>query len=456
MAVLFNNYYLWGASLFILLSGCTQQPTPTFASDIAPIIHANCATCHSPNGGGPFSLIRYEDVAKRSKMIAHVTHIRYMPPWPAAANYGEFKGEKRLTESEIKLIQRWHKTGSKPGDTSLLDYTIVQNRPKYARKPDLVIPVQPIKIKGNHRDRFYVTKTPLDLPSDTFVRMLEFVPGIPSLVHHVNGHVLNYAADYPININEGLTIIDVEDPDFDVAFQQMNLYDPSKSLPDRIHSAVNYLPGLHGVFYPDGIGGFGLNKKSVIVFKDLHYGPSDKDTIDQSYLHFYFTDKAPERPMLETMLGTNGISKIEPPLVVPANVVKSFITKAFIPEPISILSVNPHMHLLGSSFKAYALKPNGDTIQLIHIPRWDFKWQYSYTYKHMVKIPKGSTIQVEATFDNTSKNPNNPHTPPQTISERHTLGGASMRVTDEMLQFIISYLPYKPGDELISLETNAQ
>jgi len=106
------------------------------------------------------------------------------------------------------------------------------------------------------------------------------------------------------------------------------------------------------------------------------------------------------------------------------------------------------MHLLGKSFKAYALQPNGDTIRLISIPNWDFNWQYFYTFKKMVKIPAGSTIVAEGVYDNTRQNPNNPFSPPQLVRDRN----GSMKATDEMFQFIITYLPYVEGDENVSLE----
>ena len=73
----------------------------------------------------------------------------------------------------------------------------------------------------------------------------------------------------------------------------------------------------------------------------------------------------------------------------------------------------------------------------------------------MVKIPKGSKIIVKATFDNTKNNPNNPNNPPKEVSEKIDWDGkGSMRSTDEMLQFIITYLPYKNGDENINLENS--
>ena len=114
--------------------------------------------------------------------------------------------------------------------------------------------------------------------------------------------------------------------------------------------------------------------------------------------------------------------------------------------------MNPHLHLLGKSFKGYAVKPNGDTVRLVSIPRWDFRWQFFYTFRHPVRIPAGSWIVAEAEFDNTTGNPNNPNNPPKEVGERLEYGGASMRATDEMFQFIITWMPYQPGDEQISLE----
>ncbi len=67
----------------------------------------------------------------------------------------------------------------------------------------------------------------------------------------------------------------------------------------------------------------------------------------------------------------------------------------------------PHMHLIGKNYKAYALAPNGDTIKLVHIPEWDFRWQEIYRFKKPVRIPRGSVIHIEGTYDNTAGNPFN-------------------------------------------------
>ena len=61
--------------------------TVTFSEHIAPIVYANCVTCHRPGEAAPFSLISYEDVKKRGALIATVTASRYMPPWHATHGF---------------------------------------------------------------------------------------------------------------------------------------------------------------------------------------------------------------------------------------------------------------------------------------------------------------------------------------------------------------------------------
>lgn len=211
------------------------------------------------------------------------------------------------------------------------------------------------------------------------------------------------------------------------------------------------MPGVFASGYPEGIGGFKLSQRFSLVCNDLHYGPAMKDTTDQSAIYIYYSKTAPKRVTKELMMGTNGVSSIKPALVIKANEKKTCRSSLYLPESISVLTINPHMHLLGTSFKAYAIGPSKDTVKLISIPKWDFRWQYFYTFPKMLKIVAGSTLHLEATFDNTADNVNNPFDPPQQIQERTDLFGSGMRTTDEMLQFIITYLPYELGDEDIEL-----
>ena len=104
----------------------------------------------------------------------------------------------------------------------------------------------------------------------------------------------------------------------------------------------------------------------------------------------------------------------------------------------------PHMHLLGKSFRAFAVTPDGELIKLIHIPRWDFNWQMSYTFKQFVKLPKGTIIYAEGEYDNTINNSRNPNHPVKNV-------GLGWGTKDEMMNLVIYFVPYRLGDENIEL-----
>ena len=55
----------------------------------------------------PFALLDYADVRKRVGQIAQVTKSRYMPPWQPEHGYGDFAPERRLSDEQIEIIQRW-------------------------------------------------------------------------------------------------------------------------------------------------------------------------------------------------------------------------------------------------------------------------------------------------------------------------------------------------------------
>src|SRR5579863_1185393 len=86
-------------------------PPATFTHDIAPVVFKYCAPCHRPGEAGPFALLTYEDLKKHARQIATVTASRYMPPWLPEEGYGEFAGERRLTDVQIRLIAAWVKDG---------------------------------------------------------------------------------------------------------------------------------------------------------------------------------------------------------------------------------------------------------------------------------------------------------------------------------------------------------
>jgi hypothetical protein len=426
----------------------TKNSDPTFV-EIAPIIFKNCTPCHRAGESGPFELTTYEGIVKNKNKIKFVTQTKYMPPWPADPGYTHFVGERTLTPEEIELIKTWVDNGTPKGDESKIPAVPVFYAGSFFGKPDAIIKFkEPVPIKGNGADHFYIIKVPVNLPKDTFVSYFEFVPAQRKLAHHVNGHLINYEAGNKKDIQPGLTYSFDNTIEYTKLYNQMNILNDDGSFPVLTPNTVYYLPGFTPAIYPKGIGGYKINKTATILLKNIHYGPSNLDVQDSSYVNVFYGPK-PKRPIFETQMGTFGISKIEPELILLPNKIQTFHTQATLNGDATILSVNPHMHLLGKTFWAFAVQPNGDTIPLIKINKWDFRWQYYYTYEHPVIIKQGTVIHAYATFDNTDKNPFNPNHPPKIVTQGE--GVRSMQTTEEMFQFIFTYMPYQSGDEKLDL-----
>ena len=426
----------------------------TWSQHIAPLVFKNCTPCHRPGESGPFDLLKYEDAVKKAKLIRFVTQSRYMPPWPADAGYSHFIGERVLTDQEIEIIKIWVDKGTLRGDSLKEPEAPVFYKGSYFGKPDLVVRAQEaVQIKGNGTDVFLIMKYPYQIEKDTLIDFVEFVPHHRKLIHHVNGHLIGYDAGRQFNYLSGESVHSDTRVQLNEVYKGMHIPYTDKRQPEfptLTPNVVYYLPGYIPPAYPEEVGGYRFKKNGVFLLSNIHYGPSNKDLLDSSYINVFYRKTSIQRRVTETQLGTFGVSKIEPEFIIPPNEIKTFHTQMTLSSPISMLSVNPHMHLVGKTFWAFALKQNGDTIPLIRINKWDFRWQYYYTFKRPLKLEAGATVHVYGTYDNTNKNPNNPFHPPKTITQGN--GVESMKTTEEMFQFIFTYMPYKEGDEKIDLE----
>ncbi|SFE14086.1 hypothetical protein SAMN05518672_104632 [Chitinophaga sp. CF118] len=412
----------------------------TWYQHIAPIIHNHCTPCHHDGDAAPFQLNTYEDVAKRAAFIKKVTQNRYMPPWKPDPHYVSFINERKLTDEQITMIADWADHNMPKGkpvagkdDTSFISGT------HYGRKPDLVLTMKKaFVVKGNNTERFIVYKIPFELPDSMNVEAIEFTSTNKRIIHHANYEIDDVPAnldlyntlDY-INLTEGSRL----DYEQYVPYRKKMIY------------YGGWIPGTSYESYPKDIGWI-MPKRGVILLT-LHYAPVGKDEENVSGIQLFFTKTPVKRQIQAVSIGSGGVGEkdIDPYFYIPANVVKSFKLKVTAPEDQSFLYVWPHMHYLGKSFKAYGITPANDTIRFVSIPDWDFKWQEPYWFPKLQKIPKGTVLTVEATYDNTVNNPSNPYNPP-----RLTYSSGDMKTTDEMLTLVMIFLPYEKGDENIKMK----
>lgn len=382
-----------------------------------------------------------------------------MPPWKADTLYRKFVDQRVLSVPEIRLIKDWVEQGKVVGDIKQSVPTPVLEKQSNLGKPNLILRMEePYRLTSDNQDTVVFFKINYSIPSDTNVLAFEFSAGNLKAVHHVNTWVFPDSSEYQRFYGKP------EPPPMESWFEYSTGHWPSFKHQEQPASATidlhypEYFPVVPALYYdgwvpgtsarrwPPGFG-FRLPKKGFIVLQ-IHYAPSPIEQFDQSQINIFYTPHKVDRYIESFNIGSGGgVAEPEPQLILPPNTIKSFEITANVAKDLSYLYLNPHMHYLGKSMKAYAVTPANDTIQLVWIRKWDFKWQEFYKPLSLIKIPKGSRIKVFATFDNTADNPENRFSPPIEIHQ----GGNSI---DEMMSLIILSVQYKNGDENIKLKSD--
>ena len=89
---------------------------PTFSKDVAPIVYANCATCHRPGEIAPMSLLTYAEARPWAQASGRRVADGSMPPWHADAPHGTVTNERRLSPAQKDVIARWVAGGAPQGN----------------------------------------------------------------------------------------------------------------------------------------------------------------------------------------------------------------------------------------------------------------------------------------------------------------------------------------------------
>ena len=404
----------------LVAASCSEAPStsgaPTYCRDIAPIMNATCVACHRPGEVAPFPLLTYEDVRKRGKTIAAVTKARIMPPWKAVPGYGDFLGERRLSDEQIGLIQKWVKAGMPEGDAKDLPTPPTFTSGWQMGTPDIVLTMpEPYQLPAEGQDIHRNFALPLELPEGKYLRAVEYRPSNRRIVHH---------AVIAIDTTDGSRKKDEADPE--PGFTQVK--PPGRMLPGTMGM---WTPGWNAVPWPEGLS-VPWPKGADLVFQ-LHLHPSGKPESEQSKIGIYLTDKPPTKRMVDIMLDDRQIH------IRPGE--KAYHTSdfAFLPVEVDLIGLLPHMHWLGKDIKVKMRMPGAEEQTLIWINDWDFKWQLYYQCKNPIRLPAGTELTMECVHDNSADNPNNP-----SATLRHVKYGE--QTLDEMSVCVAQVIPVNQTD----------
>ena len=70
-----------------------------------------------------------------------------------------------------------------------------------------------------------------------------------------------------------------------------------------------------------------------------------------------------------------------------------------------ILNMMPHMHTRGAESRYELVYPDGRRELILHVPRYNYNWQLTYTFKEPKLVPAGSRLEVTMWFNNSESNP---------------------------------------------------
>ena len=411
----------------VIIAGCrqaqpatgvpgTNQPVPTFSGDVAPILATHCAGCHRPGQGAPFNLLTYADAQSRAGDIVTATSNRVMPPWLPEPIQPAFIGERRLTDEQIRTLRRWADGGAPEGDPMP---AATQTGAEWTLgKPDLVVrPQRPYSLASAKADVFRNLVIRTSIPQDRFVRAVEFSPG-DAPVHHA---VLHLDPTGTARAQDGAD----GQPGFD-GMGAIGTREPDGHF-------VGWAPGRGPIVSAEGRP-WRLSRGTDLVI-ELHLIPKTQPVAVQPAIALYFADASPNPPPVMLKMGAKAID-------IPAGATGYAVTDQYVlPADVTMLSLYPHAHFLGKEMQVHALLPDGTTKTLLHIRRWSFHWQQDYRYTTPVFLPRGTTVSMRFTYDNSEANHDNPNHPPIRV----TLGRRSV---DEMGNLLLQILPASPADRV--------
>ncbi len=410
---------------------------PTYHKDVAPIIEAQCAGCHSDGGIAPFALTDAKEVTARAADIARVVKNKTMPPWMPGSDSAKFIHERKLSVADRTTVADWVNGGSKLGHPVSSTPAGASAAPN--RKPDLTLTMQPYTPASKSQDDYRCFLIDPKLAEDRFVTGFRINPGSSGEVHHVILYKM-----------EGDDAAKATALDQQTGGKGWTCFG-GPNIPDSPRAGGNWLgawvPGGGEVQNREGTG-VPMPKGTKLVLQ-MHYNLANGVKTDQTSVDLFY---APEGTKLKPTRTALLLAPVELPCPkgvssalcdraasLKDNAAKFGERNALIPDfllrgckktlldyantgdatdipsscdytlpatakPFTLYGLAEHMHLRGRSSTIELNPGKPDAKMLLDIPRWDFNWQGFYQLETPMVIKPGDTLRLTCRHDNSMAN----------------------------------------------------
>ena len=369
----------------------------SFVDDVAPILQANCMSCHVEGGIAPWPMNSHAMVRGFAPMIREVLMTQRMPPWHADPHVGVWENDRSLSAAEKQTLVHWIDAGAELGDVE--DPLPALAQPKASRwsigEPDLIIDVPQYTVPATGVVDYQYHRVSVNIPEGSWIRGYEVLPGDTKVVHHL---LFGTASEER-----------VDSTDFE-------------------YYIGGYAPGVNFEPLPEDTGIYVEGESPFLI--QMHYTPYGKEAVDNTTIGLYFYDEPP------TNYVRHGVV-LDPTIRIapndPAHVENAYFT--FEKDAI-LYQLLPHSHYRGKSSSFTLIHPDGEEEVLLSVPNYDFNWQTGYIFDEPRLVKAGSKLIHETIYDNSAQNPGNPD-PEQTVTwglqswEEMLYGDFTFRWVDE-------------------------
>jgi len=350
------------------------EQSVTYHNRISRILQNRCMDCHRVNGGAPFRLDSYEAISGRSSMIKLLVEDGLMPPWHAVpaveSELSPWANDRSLTPSERADLLAWLNSDRPLGDAA--DAPPLKRYPAMwvVPKPDLTLTSPTMAVPAGGALRYAPVMLPTNLQEDRWVTSIELRPMGHGIFHHALVYILPT--------------------------------DPSKQEPDDVSR--------------DFVGQFGMGDALITFPRDAawrlpagarllihaYFLSGQQSSSERFTIAFKFTG---EQPLAEVKMHAPTVEALTIPAGIASHEISATTT---LDSPAIISAFSPAMRSRGASIRYEAHLPDGTSRTLLDVPAYDFRWRERYIPRDPINLPTGTRLQVTATFNNSSANPNNP------------------------------------------------
>jgi peroxiredoxin/mono/diheme cytochrome c family protein len=410
-----------GCKIYREKQAIAKEGKITYHRDVQPILQKHCQGCHRPGEVGPFSLMTYKQAVNWAQDIKDYTQRREMPPWKVSEGIA-FHNERRLDDNELQTLADWADNGTPQGNPK--DAPPPREFPKgwQLGEPDLILtPADDFVLGPSGKDVFRCFVMPTSLGEDKHVAAVEMRPGNPQVVHHLLLFADTTGAGR--KLEKEFQEKEKANPVIDEHTGKPSKYDLGPGYTRTMgvgfvprQGLLGWAPGYRPRYMPDGVGL--LLPKNADVVMQVHYHRDGRAEKDRTQIGLHFAKKKVEHPyQAAAVTGGAGSGPLRFLFSIPPNEERFKLDgSAWAAKDFTLLSVMPHMHLLGKEISFTLTPPDGPEQKLFAVKKWDYNWQETYWLKEPVQVKAGTKFHVEAYYDNSDKNPLNPFSPPRRVT----------------------------------------